>query len=403
MNLTEARKITLKEYVPSRFPDRELTKDEGELLWRKFGNVLAVESPSFMTEYQWVLISQGWVGQIPLSENLVLYLTPRIELGNLFRMWEYAYRLNSFKFLEGLVQCGSLEEFYEQLANVLARRILDRARKGFYRDYIPENEVLPYLRGRMDIRRALARPWQVKLHCHYEDHTGDIEDNQILAWTMRRIARSGLCSGRVLPNVRAAYRSLQGFVTLRSFNAESCIGRMYHRLNEDYHPLHALCTFFLDTIGPIHDPGDREMLPFLVNMPRLFELFVAEWLQVHLPKEWEVKAQERLQIDDSGNFEWIADLILYKAKTGDPYCIIDTKYKVGPKPSNVDINEVLAIAEAKQCNQAVLIYPAPLEIDIDQLIGDIKVQSLSFSLDGDLLKNGYQFLDRLLINEARHN
>ncbi|MFH1490851.1 MAG: DNA methyltransferase [Pseudomonadota bacterium] len=34
---------------------------------------------------------------------------------------------------------------------------------------------------------------EVDLHCHFEEHTGDIEDNQILAWTMLKIARCGLC------------------------------------------------------------------------------------------------------------------------------------------------------------------------------------------------------------------
>jgi 5-methylcytosine-specific restriction enzyme subunit McrC len=46
-------------------------------------------------------------------------------------MLEYAYQLKSksFRFLEGLIDCQSLEDFYSQLAYLLARRILDRGRK----------------------------------------------------------------------------------------------------------------------------------------------------------------------------------------------------------------------------------------------------------------------------------
>ena len=51
--------------------------------------------------------------------------------------------------------------------------------------------------------------------------------------------------------------------------ADRCVGRTYNRLNADYEPMHALCRFFLENSGPAHARGDRSMLPFLVNMPRL--------------------------------------------------------------------------------------------------------------------------------------
>ena len=272
--------LPLTEYVSARFPRESIPDALGEALWQYYSSQVAVDFPSPKTESQWQLTSQGWVGYIPLTPELGLALQPKVELGNLFRMLEYAYQLKgkSFRFLEGLVECQSLKEFYERLANVLAKRVLDRGRKGFYRAYLPETERLPYVRGRLDVRQAIQTPWDVRLQCHYEEHTADIEENQILAWTLSRIARSGMCTERVLPTVRRAYRALRGLVSTQPCSPQDCVGRLYNRLNDDYHPLHALCRFFLEHSGPSHEVGDRTVLPFLVNMERLYELFVAVWL-----------------------------------------------------------------------------------------------------------------------------
>jgi len=367
----------------------------GEILWRNYGSQVAVDFPSPKTDGQWQLTSQGWVGHIPLSPELAIALNPKVCLSNLFQMLEYAYRLESFRFLEGLIESQSLQEFYERLANVLARRILDRGRKGFYRTYLAETERLPYVRGRLYIHQAIRTPWDVKLQCHFEEHTSDIEDNQILAWTLRRIARSGICTERVLPTVRQAYRSLQGFVTLAPHSPQDCVGRLYNRLNDDYRPLHALCRFFLEHSGPSHEIGDRTMLPFLVDMARLFELFVAEWLKAHAPEDFELKSQERVRIGEGGNIYFNIDLVLYDFSIGSTRCVLDTKYKTPFAPAPDDIAQVVAYAQAKGCHEAVLVYPAPLAESLDDWVGDIRVRSLVFSLDGNIEDAGRVFMQDL--------
>ena len=127
-------------------------------------------------------------------------------------MLEYAYRLDAI-FLEGTIDADSLEEYYERLANILARRILDRTRRGLYRTYLGDEDRLPYVRGRLDVPRTASTPWKVSPHCRFEENTADIDDNQILAWTMFSVTRSGICSERVLPSVRRAYRGLLGMVS----------------------------------------------------------------------------------------------------------------------------------------------------------------------------------------------
>jgi 5-methylcytosine-specific restriction enzyme subunit McrC len=394
--MSATRIIELTEYSPRTFERDEIDYAIAETLWHKYNTQIAIDFPSPKTGGKWKLTSQGWVGHIPLTPELHLALLPKVQLKNLFGMLEYAYQLKSFCFLEGLIDCQSLEDFYSQLAYLLARRILNRGRKGFYRTYIPKTGQLAYIRGRMDIRQAMQKPWNVKLSCHYEEHTGDIEDNQILAWTLFIIGRSGLCSERVAPTVRQAYHALQGFVRLQPSSPEDCVGRLYSRLNEDYQPLHALCRFFLDSSGASHERGDRMMLPFLVKMDLLYELFIAEWLKAHLPQNFLLKFQEQVNIGKSVHFK--TDLVLYDMSSGTARYILDTKYKIPTQPAADDIAQVVAYAVSKDCHEAVLVYPEALKHPLDEWVGGIRVRSLTFSLKGDLEQAGQTFLQDLFVS-----
>jgi hypothetical protein len=58
----------------------------------------------------------------------------------------------------------------------------------------------------------------------------------------------------------------------------------------------------------------------------------------------------------------------------------------------------VAYAEAKECRNAALIYPAALSSPVCGMWGkDIHVDTLVFLLDGDLEKAGKKFLTQLLL------
>jgi 5-methylcytosine-specific restriction enzyme subunit McrC len=396
--MSTAQLIELTEYIPRKFEREEIDYAIAETLWRIYNTQVALDFPSPKTGGKWKLTSQGWVGHIPLTPEFHLALLPKVQLKNLFGMLEYAYQLKSksFRFLQGLINCSSLEDFYSQLAYLLARRILDRGRKGFYRAYVPKTGQLAYVRGRLNTRQAIQKPWDVKLTCHYEEHSGDTEENQILAWTLFIIGRSGLCSERVSPTVRQAYHTLQGFVTLQPTSSKACVGRLYNRLNEDYRPLHALCRFFLESSGASHERGDRTMLPFLVDMAKLYELFVSAWLQENPPQGFFFKKQHPVEIGQNRHFR--IDLILCHVATGEARAVLDTKYKAPDRAADTDIYQMISYAKATRCSEAFLIYPIELREPLDIIASDIRVRSLTFSLEDDLDRAGQVFLQNLLVS-----
>ncbi len=398
--MKEPAVLDLPEYKEVSFPASALPEAAVRLLVEHYPAQIAVNPPTFLNNYHWQLTNLGWVGHIPLNDEFHVALTPKVPLANLFRMLEYAYRLQSFQLLSGEIKSDSLNDLYERLANILAKRVLGRSRQGFYRAYIPRQETLPYLRGRLDLRQSLTRPWKVALPCHYQEHTADIEDNQILTWALFTIARSGNCSERVQPTVRRAYRTLQNLTALTPFEAQACLNRFYHRLNDDYRPLHGLARFFLEQRGPSHQLGERTMLPFLVDMARLFELFVAEWLRSHLPPELRLKEQHRVELDQANGLHFQIDLQLEEATTGAVRWVLDTKYKAPEKPSTADVSQIIAYAQNQGAPNGALVYPVALPQLLHAASREIRLRSLTFALDGDLEAAGQDFL-RQLTTETR--
>jgi 5-methylcytosine-specific restriction enzyme subunit McrC len=387
--------VQLVEYKSRFLPQSELAEEEAHKLYLQFGDKIAVEWPSPKTGNQWQLTSLGWVGFIPLGEGRGISLQPKVSLGNLFRMLEHAYDLRSFKLLEGLYDCEAIQEFYERLATILARRLLDRARQGLYKTYREEADHLSFVRGRIDVLALARKPVMTTVPCDYEEHTIDVEDNQVVAWTLYTILRSGICTERAIPLLRKAERVLRHSVSLKPFSDLDCFGRNYNRLNNDYEILHKLCRFFLENTGPTQNLGERSMVPFLVDMAKLFELFVARWLDQHLDDRYMLKSQEIFTIGERGALRMVMDLVIYDQETRRPLCILDTKYKAQSTVSNDDYYQAVAYADAEGCENAVLIYPKELDYPFDEKPGRIRVTTAIFDISSDLDQAGEKLLERL--------
>ncbi|HEU5239021.1 MAG TPA: hypothetical protein VFU37_17960 [Pyrinomonadaceae bacterium] len=326
-----------------------------------------------------------------ITRDFTLALRPKVALRNLFGMIEYAHR-QEIRFFEGLVECDSLEEFYERLANVLAKRVIDRQHKGLHRKYLQRSERSGFVRGRIDLQDRIRRPWDVFTECQFEEHTPQIEDNEILAATLRCVANGGVCSERVLPTLRRAYRGMNGIDETKQFTGKSCTGRLYDRLNSHYQALHAPCRFFLDKAGLGHQTGEYSMLPFLIDMNELFERFVAEWLRAHIPRGYSLQVQSRFVLSGNYSLQFVIDLVVTDIESGRVVCVLDTKYKRAQTPASSDIEQITAYAEAKSANEAVLVYPTTMSDALDSPIGRIRVRSVAFSLDNDLEAAGHRFL-----------
>lgn len=392
--------IDLTEYASVTLPPDAFSEADALRLWPRFAPQVQVEFPSPKTAGQWRLTAQGWVGSIPLRPGLTLRLWPRVPLAGLLRMWEIAYDLAPLQLLDGLITAESLDEVTDLLARMLAQRVLARARRGLQHAYLPDTADLPVVRGRLDTAVLARRPPGERFPCRYSRFTADIPDNQIPAYTLGLIARGNHVSGPARAAVRRAYRTLHGVVTPRPFSAADCAGRSYTRLTDDYRAIHALCRFFLEHTQPGYRDGEREMIPFLIDMARLYERFVAAWLGNHLPPGWRLRAQDSVRVGPADDLRFRIDLTLFDPD-GRVFAVLDTKYKPADRPAPADVSQVVAYAKARRCRTAVLVYPAPLSRPLDAHLDDLHIRTLTFDCGRDPHDAGRHFLSQLTTHQQQ--
>jgi len=186
--------IELTEYTTKHFSRDYIPQSIIDKLKQDYPKQIEVNLKYTQTHDVWQLTAKGWIGHIPLTLDWQIILHPKVSLANLFGMLEYVYNFKTFKFLPGLTNSQSLTGFYSKLAFILAQGIFNLYRKGFYRTYISRTNQTSYIRGHLNVRETLHKPWMIKPICDYQDYSSDIPDNQILAWTIYCITRSGLCS-----------------------------------------------------------------------------------------------------------------------------------------------------------------------------------------------------------------
>ncbi len=130
-------------------------------------------------------------------------------------------------------------------------------------------------------------------------------------------------------------------------------------------------------------------------MSRLYERFVARWLEAHLPVDLRLEIQENIRIGDDDRINVNIDLVLYDSIAGVAVAVLDTKYKAAGSLSNADLFQIVAYANVKTCSDAILVYPIPLNRPIGLRLGEIAVRNLTFGLEGSLDENGARFVAEL--------
>ena len=389
--------IDLIEETQKSFSKKEIKEDLAIKL-SQYHEKLDLVWPNPTNDFNYKIKSKGWVGYIPIDKENIISIKPKAPLKNIFGMLEYAYKLKSLNFLEGSVPLDNLNELFEELAALLCKQIISRLKKGLYGDYINREEDTNFVRGRINITETIKNfnNGFPKVNCNFQEHLTDLEDNQILLWTVYVLSRTKLEKERVRKLVKQAYRGLIQRVSLDRKTAINCMNRLYHRMNIDYKPMHILCRFFLENIGPSIGGEKKDFIPFVLNMPHLFENFVAEWLKQHSPEHISVIDQHKVNLNPDGSLSFRIDIVLRDTLTNKTLCVLDTKYKINESPNESDIAQITAYAAEQKCNHGFLIYPSSNVQETSAFPGDIKINTIIFDISKNIDEAGSNFLNSLL-------
>lgn len=244
--------------------------------------------------------ASSWIGVVRLRD-LEIRVVPKYAGGDLgvLRMLDYASGLPALARYEAV---RTLHTEGANLVDLLGWLLADHTdrviRAGLLADYVPHDETMPFLRGRLrlmdQVRVQFGRVEQ--LECSFEEHETNILENQVLAAAIAVASRA--CSDvqvvSRLSKVRSPLDEACDASMVDPASARALLG--YNRRNEHYRRAHDIAWLFLGRKGldDVYAPGRTDSFAFLLDMDQLFEDFVTRLLRDALePTGIIVHAQRR--------------------------------------------------------------------------------------------------------------
>lgn len=288
--------------------------------------------------------ARSWVGTVRLAGFEVRVL-PKLAGYNvgLLRLLEY---VGDFGLLRRTTGKGAkINEvcFFDLMAAFFADACARLLRGGLFTDYVEHEAGLPVLRGRILADRQICRRFGLldKLECRYEERETDILENKVLAVTLGLVAGKVNDEG-VRRQLRRLYQVFRDACSTDHLPAGSAVAEIrkriiYHRLNEHYREAHQLAWLLLDGLGVdnLNEEGRIHCFVFLLDMNRLFELFVTRWVgELGRDEGWRIQKQTGVRSviwDVGAKREYagvIPDVLIGSYGSGIRRVPLDAKYKL---------------------------------------------------------------------------
>ena len=325
--------------------------------------------------------ARDYVGRIGLSGGGMLVIRPKVGVSNLFYMLAADAGLAHFQ--PPPAGLAHDPEIFTFILAVLIEQAEKLFRQGLYRAYLPREEDLPFVRGRIIVGAQVRHHAELKHRhiCAYADLTPDTAENRVLAATLRLLPsllsrsrvqdpRSKVSDGmtldsRLLQRARALLPRFDGVGIISRSQALALLPTItFHRLNAPYEQILSLCRLALQHLTLDERPGPHPFASFLIDMPRLFEGFVTARLRAHLAGHGlRVVAQRHDYLDEARKVGIRPDVLVYKSgptSAASPLLVLDAKYRrlEGDNPDlNPDLYQVSAYLDRYKLQRGILVYP----------------------------------------------
>lgn len=260
-------------------------------------------------------------------------------------------------------------DLLEVLIRLFCDRLFEAVRRGLPRRYVGQEDDLPALRGRLDVRRqftVLAASPQ-KLACRFEDLSHDIALNQIMRAAVSRL----LSVARAADNQRRLAELSLAFTDVRTLPLSQLPWDkvVLDRTNTVWATPLKLARLLLGDRFQTTSAGDASGFSLLFEMNTLFEEYVGRTLRRALAgTEFHVQLQgprDHALADDGGTRRFATRPDIVVSRSGEAVLVIDTKWKrltgVVDDPKRgvgqSDVYQMMAYAQVYRCNRLLLLYP----------------------------------------------
>ena len=302
------------------------------------------------------------VGHFQLPSRRIVIVEPKVETASIFRMLAYVFTDSHRRFLRDEdVKYAADALMFEPLIELFNELVSARVRRGLVQDYIRREENLGSFRGALNItahvQQNLGRDNRV--HCRFFEQTVDVPDNRLVKSTIHHLLQFSGWTNRTVQALIGNFHQFDAVTLDRSPQRLASNGH-YHRLNDDYRPIHELCRMFLACSSVSERVGTFGFRGFLLDMNLLFEQFIQKAFENVLRRGAEIQRSRRLSPNPVAP-DIRPDVTVRDG--ADVVVIADAKYKRNEGgPRNLDIYQVIAYGTVLRCSETYLLYPQT-EID----------------------------------------
>lgn len=267
--------------------------------------------------------------------------------------------------------------FFESLASIFSKKLLETLKMNYYREYSLVEEELKYLKGRLILKKQIRKVDISKLCCGYFKYTDNIELHKklkLVSYFLTFIVKSSEIQ-RLLKDILSIYNNVD--LDFSIVNRQSIVN--INKLNFSYTPLLNFADLFLQskTFQLVSENGNGTFFSFLFDMNIIFESFISkiirsEWNlireRVEKLRNCNIKLQAKRKYLIEGPskklFGLRPDIVIFEKKGKTNYkAIIDIKYKIlnlNREDLGMDQNDVYQMyAYLGKYNSpiGILIYP----------------------------------------------
>jgi 5-methylcytosine-specific restriction enzyme subunit McrC len=251
------------------------------------------------------------------------------KIKNIYYMLSYAYQTLSETGYDN-VASEDFDNIHDLLAAILVHGVGTQVKRGLHRDYMPYEEDLSGLRGKVKISDSLKRQARPKgrLMCAFDEFTQNSPHNQVLKSVLLLLLRHG----KVKTENKKSMRKLLLYFSQVEDIIPSEIrwdALKYHRNNASYRMLIEICRFAVEGLLLTEETGRHKLATWIQDekMHYLYQRFVLAYYKRHHSEyepsaahiDWDITAGEK-----SGYLPRMeTDITL---QNGDKKVIIDTKY-----------------------------------------------------------------------------
>jgi 5-methylcytosine-specific restriction enzyme subunit McrC len=295
---------------------------------------------------------------------LLVSIQPKVPVGNLLYM--LAAASGPAWFHTPNIRLDVEGDASTLLASALVTEVERLLRSGLGADFAPREADLPLVRGRIMLGRQVTRHGEMKHRhsCAYAERTPDTSENRILLAALRFVSA-------VLSEQEAALRrkmltlipTFEDVARLARGQAASTLRALrVQRHNARYAPALSLCALILNNLTITNRTGNVPFASFLVDMPRLFEVYLTNRLRALLPdRGLRVVAQRHDYLDEAGRVRIRPDILVYPQRGNGPLLVVDAKYRALSQGGDLstDLYQLGAYVGRYTLSSGALVYPQP--------------------------------------------